>query len=283
MVLSWFRLMSMTERYVAQWASFGREVRRHRTHAGLSLEQTARSLTITAGMLSKIERAARPAKRDTAEQLDHALGTGGALLRAWSDANRRSIDPTWFARVNEAEARAVSIRAYHPSVLPGTVQTPAYARVVWTNARPLDTPEEIEGGLQLRAKRSARLITPGDPSLTVIVPEAVLRQDMGDPGLMAEQYDHIVEMAESGLIALCVLADGQGSAIGASVGPFRVVESTDRLPIVYAEHAAGGEIIDRPREVARFLSIVTTLTAWGLSPKDSVAKVKEIRRSCNAG
>jgi hypothetical protein len=230
-------------------------------------------------MLSKIERAARPTKRDTAEQLDRLFGTDGALLRSWSDATRRTVEPNWFRQVNELESRAVAITAYHSHLIPGVLQTTDYARVILASGRALDTEEQIEAWLRLRAKRVERILKRGDPALTTIIPEHVLRMCVGGPEVMAAQLAHIADLAESNAVQLCVLPESVGTVVGASVGPFRLIEFPDRLPVLYVESATEDGVIDLPREVQRFIRVTATLTAWSASPGGSLALLRKIRES----
>ncbi|MDN3358225.1 helix-turn-helix transcriptional regulator [Actinomadura sp. DC4] len=63
----------------AQGTSFGPELRRRRTTAGLSLTQLAARTHYTKGYLSKIENGTKPPGPDLARRCDAALGSGGEL------------------------------------------------------------------------------------------------------------------------------------------------------------------------------------------------------------
>jgi transcriptional regulator with XRE-family HTH domain len=267
----------VAEKQLSAWVLFGQEVRRLRMDAGLSLDQVAQNLSITGGMLSKIERATRAAKKETAAELDAFLRTDGILLRRWSDTTRKALDPEWYRRITDAEQRAVEIRMVHPSLIPGSLQTRGYTRAVLSHGRPLDDPEEIEALVELRTKRAARLLRPGDPRMAAVIPEAVLRRQMGDDQVMHEQLDHLLALAEAGAVKLQVLPEGVPSAIAAASSAFRLITFTDRLPLVFADSASGGVLVDESREVQRFVSIMASLAAWGLSPADSIGRIKNIR------
>ncbi|RNL87293.1 helix-turn-helix domain-containing protein [Halostreptopolyspora alba] len=266
----------MTEKPLPDWVPFGRELRRLRTQTGLSLDDVARNLTISSGMLSKLERATRAPKRDTVGELDQVFCTNGALIRAWSDVTRRVADPDWYRRIEDAEAAAVEIRMHHPSLIPGPLQTPEYARSVLTYGRPLDPPEDIDALLELKTKRSRRLLEAGTPAVSAVIPEGVVRGCLGAPQTVTEQLHHLANLAESGTVGLQIVPSGLPTHIGAATGAVGLFTFIDRLPLVHAEHASGGELIDNPREVQRVVSVFGKLQAWALSPADSIDLVRSI-------
>ncbi|GAA3764585.1 transcriptional regulator with XRE-family HTH domain [Spinactinospora alkalitolerans] len=264
----------MGEKQLPDWVAFGRELRRLRTSSGLSLHEVGGRLSITPGMLSKLERATRAPKRDTVGELDQAFSTNGALLRRWSDVTRKATDPDWYRRVEDAEAAAVELRVHHPSLIPGSLQTEDYARTVVTYGRPLDTTEEIDAILGLKTKRVERLLRPGDPALSAVIPEEVIRSCLGDAETVAGQLDHLVNLAESNLLRLYVIPHGVPTHIGQAAGAFSVISFTDRLPLAFTESASGGELVDQPREVQRFVSLFGILQGWALSPADSIELIR---------
>ncbi|WP_067965479.1 helix-turn-helix domain-containing protein [Nocardiopsis trehalosi] len=264
----------MTEKELPDWVGFGREVRRLRQQAGKSLDTLSRQVNLSIGMLSKIERATRAPKRDTVGKLDQALCTNGALLRRWADTTKAVADPAWYRRVEDAEKAAVEIRLYHPSLIPGPLQLREYAETVLLNGRPLDPPETITALLALKAARAERLLAPGPPVVSAVIPELVVRQCIGTPETATQQRRHLLALAESGALSLQIIPTGPPADIGLSVGAFDLLSFMDRLPLVHAEHACGGELIDDPQEAQRIVSVHGRMQAWALSPADSIDFIK---------
>ncbi|WP_345556435.1 helix-turn-helix transcriptional regulator [Streptomonospora halophila] len=269
----------MAERQHSDWVAFGREIRRIRTSKGMSLHDASILLSITPGMLSKLERATRVPKRDTVGELDQAFSTNGSLLRRWSDVTRRSADPDWYRRVEDAEAAAVELRIHHPSLIPGSLQTSAYARTVLSYGRPLDQPGEIDSIWALKTKRAERLLQAGDPALSAVVPEAVIRGCLGDSETVAEQLCHLVHLTESGQLRIYVVPDGVPTHIAQASGAFTLISFADRLPLAFTESASGGGLVDNPREVQRFSTLFGILQGWALSPADSVDLIRKAQHA----
>lgn len=240
------------------------------------MDDVARNLTVSSGMLSKLERATRAPKRDTVGELDQVFGTNGALVRIWSDVTRRVADPDWYRRIEDAEAAAVEIRMHHPSLIPGPLQTPEYARCVLAYGRPLDPPEDIDALLDLKTKRTQRLLESGTPAVSAVIPEGVVRECLGDRETSVSQLRHLVNLAESDIVGLQIVPSGRPTHIGAATGAFGLFTFIDRLPLVHAEHASGGELVDNPREVQRVVSVFGKLQAWALSPADSIDLIRSV-------
>ncbi|MFC3998401.1 Scr1 family TA system antitoxin-like transcriptional regulator [Nocardiopsis sediminis] len=266
----------MPEKELPDWTKFGREVRRLRSQAGLSLSDVSSRMNISIGMLSKIERATRAPKRDTVGELDRVLCTNGSLMRRWSDVNRKVADPDWYRRVEDAEAAAVEIRLHNPTLIPGPLQAPEYTREVLNYGRPLDSDADINALLELKAKRAERALSGGDPRLTALVPEMVIRDCVGSPKTASAQLRHLVDLQESGKVTMYVIPRGVPTHISLSTGSFSLISFVDRMPTVFVESASGGELIDHPpREIQRFVSVFGLLQGWALSPADTLGLIRE--------
>jgi len=110
-------------------ALLGAELRHAREKAGLSQEDLGARLFVSGSFIGQLEAATRRMQPEYARLLDEALGTGDFFLRNCGAANK-SRYPEHFAEAAEAETIATAIRQYAPMLIPGLVQTPAYARAV---------------------------------------------------------------------------------------------------------------------------------------------------------
>ncbi len=191
-------------------------------------------------------------------------------VRPWWDAYADLIPPPFLAHV-AAEHAADAVWAYETHVVPGLLQTPAYARAVMAAAG--DPPGVVGWGLRLRLRRQAVLDRPG-VRVSTLVGEAVLRRPVGDgPEVMAAQ--------------LAALAAGRPGLV------LRVLPTTARVPAV-ASHpftvAAGpagrhayGETVhdaflfrgaDRPDVVDRYQSVFDGLWSAALGPAESAELIR---------
>ncbi|WP_026128301.1 helix-turn-helix domain-containing protein [Nocardiopsis halophila] len=258
------------------WARFGAEVRKYRRQSGMTLDGLAKRVRVSPQMVGAMERGTRRTRKDIAEQLEGVFATSGALLRQWADASRSADHPHWHTDVVKAEEEASEIHYFHPTLIPGILQTEAYARVIFQDGRPLDSPGEIDRLTRLRVGRLAALLDTNAPKLTAVVGEGAVRAPVGSRGLMCEQLEHIESLAGESIVRFLVVPSATAYHGGAS-GPFQLLRFAQRPPIVYADHAGGGAFIDDSEDVQRFTAVLQELLAWALSPDLTIDLLRKVR------
>jgi transcriptional regulator with XRE-family HTH domain len=109
-------------------ALFGTRVRRLRTAAGLTQAELGARIHVVSTRITRIERAsgAKP-PLEPARALDTAPGADGLLADLWPYVYREAF-PDWSRKFMEYAEQAVSVREYAAHVVPGLLQTEAYAR-----------------------------------------------------------------------------------------------------------------------------------------------------------
>ncbi|MFK0116820.1 helix-turn-helix domain-containing protein [Streptomyces sp. NPDC090994] len=168
----------------------------------------------------------------------------------------------------EPEAR--SMKAYHPTVVYGLLQTEAYALATHELHKPVEeyTSEFVRSGVELRMKRQ-EVLTREDPvKLHVILGEAALRYPVGSAEVMREQYDRIEELSTWDHITVQVLPFRRSYR---STNDFAILDFGDRFPPRVQADSAWGSVStsDKPREVARFQRRFDAMTASALPPEDT--------------
>jgi hypothetical protein len=181
------------------------------------------------------------------------------------------------------EADASSIRTFHPSVVPGLLQTEEYARAVHDAAEPESettelTPDVVERRVRARLRRQ-RLLTETEPvGFWAVLDEAVLHRVVGSSRIMAAQLGHIAELAALKNVTMQILSYGAG-AHPAPGSMFNILEFSAAVPdVVYVEGLAGWIYIERPEDVARYRRVFARLCAMALDPAQSIDLVTKVRR-----
>jgi Domain of unknown function (DUF5753) len=177
------------------------------------------------------------------------------------------------------EARATVVRWWEALVVPGLLQTEAYARAMIRAGRPGDSTAEIE---QLVTSRLARQEIwerqdPPPPMLFAVLGEAVLRQRVGDAAVMREQLGHLVESSGNPRITIQVLPFAAAAHPGL-LGPLLVASFDNDRDAAYLDNALDGQVTERRKQVARVTLLHDTLRIEALSPgasADMIAKVAE--------
>ncbi len=122
---------------------FGLLLRHFRERAGLSQEQSGRRIGYSKSQVAMVERGARPPKGVFVQRADEVPGAQGALIVAApkppKQTKQRNPLPGWFTPFAEEEGKAWARHEYENHVMPGLLQTEAYARAVLTGQYPPST------------------------------------------------------------------------------------------------------------------------------------------------
>ncbi|MGW3723842.1 helix-turn-helix domain-containing protein [Streptomyces sp. NPDC000851] len=258
-------------------ALLGAELRHAREKAGLSQEELGQRLFVSGSFVGQLEAGTRRMQPEYARLLDEILGTEDFFLRNCG-ASAKSKYRNHFAEAAEAEARATAIRQYASMLIPGLLQTPAYARAVSRAFQPTATEEAIDELVTGRMERARILDDPTKPMLWAVIDEAALRRVTGGREVMAEALRHILNLARRNRIIVQVLPYDAG-AHPAMQGSMKLMEFSDAPPLVYLEGVDTGRLEDDPAAVARYKLYYELLTASALPPDKSLSLIERVAQN----
>ncbi|MEU0517280.1 helix-turn-helix transcriptional regulator [Streptosporangium sp. NPDC006007] len=249
-------------------AFFGAEVRRYRTEKGWSQEKLGEQICYSLAMVGMIETARRVPSRDFTARCDEVLETGGALSRLWPLLSREAY-PTWYRPFVELEREATSLKTFQPLVLPGLLQTEAYARAMLIGGRPGDSPEQVDEMVAARLERQEVLDRRDSPAFWVVLDEGVLHRAIGGSQVMQEQLARLVEAAQRPRITVQVIPRETVAHPGLA-GAFVIAGFKSGLDTVYLETAAHGHIVQRREDVETVTYVFDALRAEALPQRASL-------------
>jgi transcriptional regulator with XRE-family HTH domain len=255
--------------------TFAAQLKAWRHREGLTQVQLAKRIMCSPSLISYIESCEGPPQADFAKECDNVFGTP-ETFQALQELVAREAFPAWFAAVVPLEQGASRIHGWELGQVPGLFQTEDYARALIQAGRPGDDPEDIEQTVTARMERQAILTSGTRPHVWYVMHEAVLRQIIGGPVVMCAQLDRLAELAEQPNITVQVLQFASPDNPGAE-GPI-VIYETDAGAVAYTECSGGGRQVEESAEVDRLQQLVGMLRATSLSPRDSVALIRDIRR-----
>ncbi|MBO0809938.1 MAG: helix-turn-helix transcriptional regulator [Actinobacteria bacterium] len=261
------------------------ELRRLRHEASLSLEDVAGTLGWQVSKLSRIEnRQIAITTTDLRKLLDlynvteHAYRSEllelarRATERGWWQSFTSDVVPRSLGTLIGLETEARTIRSYEPELVPGLLQTEAYARAVMRAWQPGLTAAEIDRRVEVRLGRQEVLTRadPPPPQVNFILNEAVLRRPAGGNEVMREQIRYLAKERDPANVTVQILSFSAG-AHPAMVGPFQMLTFFDPgdLGMVNVENVMGALTLERPEEIRRYDEIWGILQANALSPEDS--------------
>ncbi|MEU3981168.1 helix-turn-helix transcriptional regulator [Streptomyces sp. NPDC026672] len=195
---------------------YGSELRRLREAAGLTQQQLGDVIAYTGSLVGQIETARKLPTAEFSARADTALETGGLLSRL-VDLVMRSQLPRWFQDTAQLEARASEICTFQPGMVHELLQTRAYSTAVlvaFNQAHPGD-------GTAARLARQRILDQEKPPVLWMVLGEAALHQEIGDPETMRGQLTHLASYESQVRVNIQVLPFSAGAHPGLT-GPFTV-------------------------------------------------------------
>ncbi|RCG29422.1 DUF397 domain-containing protein [Sphaerisporangium album] len=256
-------------------ALFGYELRKHRKAAGLSQEQLAARVQYTAAMISSVETAKRTPSRDFAQRCDDALDLDGALVRLWPFIHH-SATPPWFRPWLDIEREASALRAWEPLVIPGLLQTEAYARAIF-RGEPRPVLERVEEQVAARMERQTIFERPEPPMFWAVVDEGALHRVIGDARVMIDQLRRLEDLETVSNVIVQVLPFLARSTAGLE-GGFLMAQAPGVPDSVYVEAVGGhGQVVERASEVHELLTRYEMIRAEALPQQASLERIREIR------
>ncbi|MET8982604.1 helix-turn-helix transcriptional regulator [Streptomyces sp. NPDC004539] len=259
-------------------AAFGADLRRVREEQGLTQEELAGRTGFSSSHMSAVETARKKPTLQLARKVDAALGTGDMFERRWRKMNNAGL-LEGFAQYVSHEAKAAEIRLYEVGVIPGLLQTPEYTEAVTHSAirRGAITNEQADERIALFKERQASLTRMPLPLIFVVLDESCLCRPIGEPALMGAQLDRLLEFAELPNTVLQIAPFTMGERRPLSL-PLYLLTMPDRSLLSYAESAHRGQLERDITFVAPLLTSYYQLQADALSPAESVAMIRKLRK-----
>ncbi|WP_242902690.1 helix-turn-helix domain-containing protein [Actinomadura terrae] len=257
--------------------TFGVVLRAYREAAGASRPQLAQALGCQPGWIEKLETAQKPCSEATADDLDVYFQTPKRLFwKMWFEIKREGkhvAAPPGFSRYAEIEAKAVAGRFFEAQVVPGLLQTPAYARAVLNSGL---APEMLEERVASRMGRQEILARDDAPRMWFVLDEAVLRRCVGGPRVMAEQLTRLIDLSTSNhKIEVRILPFSSVTYAGLD-GTFSVLSLPDRDDVAYHEGPEISQVTSVGATVAEYTVRFDLVMGESLRNEDSLKMIREI-------
>ncbi|MFG2717042.1 DUF5753 domain-containing protein [Streptomyces sp. NPDC048416] len=180
-----------------------------------------------------------------------------------------------FAEALEFEQQATVIHQYAPKLVPGFLQTEAYAHDVLSSGHPPKSDQERDRLLEARLERAGVLHNFDKPVVWTMLDEAVLRRPIGGPRVMCQQLRHLLALGESRRIRLHVLPYDAG-AHALLEGHLSLLWFSDLPPIAYVEGLKSGRLWELPSIVRQCQEVYDHALGDALSHRRSLALIRSV-------
>ncbi|WP_326636108.1 helix-turn-helix transcriptional regulator [Streptosporangium sp. NBC_01755] len=226
-------------------AAFGVELRRLRLGAGLTQEELGNRIGYSTSQVGSVEVGKRAPTEPFIAGCE--VGFGPGLREVWADLSKhRDEAPKWFRPWLEEEAEALSITTCQPLVVPGLLQTAAYAHALLKcECRYSD--DQIEALVAARLARQKIFTRTNPPRYLVLLDEGVLSRPIGGPKVMCEQLKRLLEVVD--LPHITIQITPLGANPGLSGGIVIAQAPKGHRHTVYLETAAEPVVTSNPEVV----------------------------------
>jgi transcriptional regulator with XRE-family HTH domain len=259
-------------------------MRRRRQDLGHTQESFAALLGVPLTTYRDWERGVTTPRVGHRPRLARHLQVTPIELGVWLDPNGREAPPNgfevpgWLGHFAALEQGAGQLWTFEPMVVPGLLQTAAYAAAVESRGPDLISEGEVTRRIDLRLSRQRVLRRKDDPlRLSAVIDESVLYRVAGDAEVMAAQLDRLAEEVGRENIGLRVLPFAAGD-FSAAFGSFSVLAPRgDTEPFMaYVKDRAGPHYLDRRYDVEVHAGLFAYLESVSLSSGESLDLIRTV-------
>lgn len=257
--------------------TFGAVVQALREHAGLSRVDLGARVQYSKHTVESVELGRRMPDEAFVERAEEALGNTGALRKAARHLTRGEAGlAAWFRRWARLEREAVSLCTYECRLVPGLLQSEAYARAVFEGTIPLRTDGELEVQLDARMERQVMMRERPTVPFSFIVEEHVFRREFGDAEAMRGLVEHVLELTAPRNVTLQVVPV-EARLHACLDGPLQILETSEGRRLGYSEGQQNGRLISDPKEMILLCQRYDTLRSQALNPTESRDLLERLR------
>ena len=256
------------------WVAYGKLLRHLRKRAGLSQPELGDAIGYSLDQVASVEQGRRPAKAAFTAGAERVLEAGGVLEVLQDEVDRAKL-PRFFRDFALIESEVVSRFSYDPLLIPGLLQTEGYARAVFAGHHPPLSEEIIDQHTEARLSRQKLLTRVPLAVLSFIISEEALRDLVGGPEVMREQWRRLLEVGALRNVEVQVMPAGRGFHPGKD-GPFVVVETKEHRHLGYIESQEVGHVIRDPAEASAFGMRYGRLRSQALNVEESARLIERL-------
>lgn len=256
----------------------GRELRQLREAAGLTArDEVATPLGWDVSKVSRVESGQgtlTPKELDALLTLYKASDEDAERIRKLGEAARKRGTygkvPDWAKGYIGMESDADALKIYYGELIPGPLQTDAYARAILSTSVTV-APADIDRLVQNRAQRREILTREDPPQVDVVLGEAALRRQVGGRKVLRAQLEHLRTVAALPNVTMQVLpfSSGEHAALDTSFTLLYLKEVN--ATYVYLEDLTSADFWDRAPHVPVYELVFSRLQIAALGKRETLA------------
>ncbi|MEU4559718.1 helix-turn-helix transcriptional regulator [Actinoplanes sp. NPDC023936] len=197
----------------------GSRLRRLREACGLTQDEAAQHIRASASKISRMESGKVGTKEADLHQLLELYGISDATERlAFLGQQQRLNEPGWWKPYGNLaewyrsylafESAAKYIQTYEVRLIPGILQTKAYAEAVIRSGGAGE--DEVRNLLDVRLQRQRMALERGTPQVWAVVEYSSLIDGLNDKQIMREQIEFLLKASEFPHVHIQIVMPGAG-------------------------------------------------------------------------
>jgi transcriptional regulator with XRE-family HTH domain len=264
----------MVGNHLSAKARIGSEIRRVRESNGMSRAALGQLIHVSDSLVAAWESGRQAMKPAHMLRLIETLELEPEILvRIMEDLVNGETAPEFMNRWRAIERQATQLLTFQPLLVPGLLQTEAYAReVISTSGRQLGE-AEIDAQVRARLDRQ-QILDGGDLMFVAVLDEGVLHRRIGTGMAMYDQLTQLAEVAGRPNVTVQLVPADTGSYPGLAGG--FVLAGFDGREFGYVDDVFSGDVLERPDDVTIIRRIWEALRGEAMSGRYSITRIKEV-------
>ncbi|MFE0137331.1 Scr1 family TA system antitoxin-like transcriptional regulator [Streptomyces sp. NPDC059037] len=256
--------------------AFGAAVKSFRKRAGFTQEALAPEIGYSTHFLASIEQGRRFPPPRFVDQCEAALDAFGTLRLMANQLTKQKGLAAWFRRWAQFEQEALTLYTYECRLIPGLLQTEAYAKTLFADQLPPLDDEQIEAHLAARMERQRLLTERPNTAYGFILEEHLFLRSTGGATVTSELIDHVLGLSERRNVQIQIMPLVSESHAGLH-GPIRLLETPENKWFGYNEGQESGQFISEPKVVSILQMRYARMRSEALPLRESVSLLRRMR------
>lgn len=264
----------LREQAPVAWRYCGNQLKMWRQEAGVSREQVGEESNYSPDTITSFERGVRKPPAKLLALADDMFGARGKLKAAAQYLEPEKF-PSRTREFMECEASAIALQSYETLLIPGLLQTEPYARALLRAHYPPLDEETVEVRTAARLERQQLLSRKPLTYFAFAIEEIALRRPVGEPGVMREQCERLLQVGELCNVDIQVMPTSRGAHAGVN-GPIVLLESSDHEHYAYEEGQTVSALHADPEKVSKLTQRFGMIRMQAFGTEESARFIREV-------
>ncbi|MFG2141348.1 Scr1 family TA system antitoxin-like transcriptional regulator [Streptomyces sp. NPDC048650] len=256
--------------------TFGAVYQAFRESRGFTQESLAPEIQYSSDYIGSVEQGRMLPSKKFIDRSEEVLEALGVLQKAATRLSKQRGLASWFKAWAGLEEHAITLYTYECRLVPGLLQTEAYARTLFTHQLPPLNTDQIEVQWASRAERQRLLRERPNTAYSFLLEEHLFLRRTGGAEVTRGLIDHVLALAEQPNIELQIMPVVRETHAGLD-GPMRLLETPENQWLAYCEAQRGGLLISDPKEVSVLQMRYARMRSQALSLDDSLSLLQRMR------